>query len=176
MQPAVRFAHHIRGLIRQLVHRIGQSRVRSRIPLRILARITIPVAALVVGLGAGIWIGRASAPNNTAKPITQHSSAQSALTPTTQPQNGTSTSETSKIEAAYTYGKDLIDIDQKTGRLTKQQAGKARTKLDELHTFRKNLASSAAADAAAARSQKRQEVRNWAKANDISSRYFTRLY
>jgi len=124
----------------------------------------IIVAVLAVTLVTGIWLGRMTAPK-TVPPVTSSS------------QTSAGDKEIRRIESGYTYSKKLITTDQRAHRLTDEEAAKVRAKLDELHAFRRSLESKAAnSKTSPERDQKRQEIRTWAKANDVSIRYFIRLY
>ena len=127
----------------------------------------LSIAVLVLVGAVGFWVGRTTAPagasqwsNLTASDATSDLDAREAR----------------RLDAAYSDGKDRIATDQKLKRITSKQAQAVRAKLDELYAFRKDTLSKTPNESTAERNQKRLELRDWAKANDVSTYYFTRLY
>lgn len=80
-----------------------------------------------------------------------------------------------RLEDGYENAKADIAEGVKSGSLTKEQADAISSKLDEAYTFVKENPGTSAEERAAIRA-KRQEWRDWAKENDVSSRYFIRIY
>jgi hypothetical protein len=82
----------------------------------------------------------------------------------------------SQIETNYKRAKEDIAKDQKSGRITKEQADKLSVKVEEIYKFRtKDLRDVSDEEARKQLSAKRAEWRKWASENSLSSRYFLRL-
>ena len=147
------FARSIGRLLRRIYTYIR----KIRIPRKAVALLVI----LAVGIGVGFWLGRTTAP---------------ATLQTSKASSVQNSPEAHKLESAYSDSKDRIAADQKSKRVTSEQAKAIRAKLDELYNFRKDMLGKATSESVSDRSQMRQEIRDWAKDNDVPTRYFIRLY
>lgn len=84
--------------------------------------------------------------------------------------------QSEQIETNYKRAKEDIAKDQKSGRITKEQADKLSVKVEEIYKFRtKDLRDVSDEEARKQLSAKRAEWRKWASENSLSSRYFLRL-
>lgn len=80
-----------------------------------------------------------------------------------------------RLEEGYKKTKADIEEDAKAGKLTQEKADAVGKKLDEAYNFIKDKQGTSSEDRAAVRA-KRAELRKWAEENDISTRYFIRIY
>ena len=84
--------------------------------------------------------------------------------------------QSNQVETNYKRAKDEVAKDQKSGKLTKEQADKLVAKIDEIYTYRtKDLKDASSEEAREQLSTKRTEWRKWASENSIPSRYILRL-
>lgn len=82
---------------------------------------------------------------------------------------------TRRVERSYQHAKDRVQRDTESGRLTKQQAKLLDAKLQEVYKQQQGLRANPA-ERQKTLIQKRKELREWAKSNNISNMYFNWVY
>lgn len=128
----------------------------------------VPTLAMVVGMGAGVIIGYNLAPRDSAaKSVKAYQTLKEVVS-----DGGQDLLDSGSLNAAL----GLVDRDQKAGRLTKEQASALKQKLKEAHDYLQKALASGDEKVIRQINDKKVEWRDWAKRNDLSNRYFLRLY
>jgi len=128
----------------------------------------VPLATFILGGCVGFTIsGRAVQPATASNNKIQGALSQSITQ--LSPED-----EAEQLQKGYEYSKAAIERDKQANRINKEQAQALTQKIDEIYTYRKSVIGKN--DKREELQTKRQEWREWAREQRLSTRYFTRLY
>lgn len=83
--------------------------------------------------------------------------------------------QTERLEDSYKKAKETVEADLKASKLNQAKADAINQKIDEIYNYRKSV-DTTSEEAKKELSAKRKEWRGWAEQNDVSTRYFVRIY
>ena len=139
--------------IKQTISSLFQKFARHKIILTI----TIFVLGILIGVLLGWFLFKDPSEKKTNTAITNQST-------------NTMQSLKNRLAKTYSANKETIKGDEKSGKITKEQADLITKKLNEYYEYRKSIIGND--DSGDALRQKRQQMRKWASDNKVSNKYF----
>lgn len=128
----------------------------------------VPTLTLVIGMAAGVAIGYNLAPRDS---VARSAKAYQTIKEIAS-DGGQDLLDADSLNAAN----QLVDRDQRAGRIGKEQADVLKQKLKEAHEYLQKALASGDEKVIRQINAKKLEWRDWARRHDVSNRYFLRLY